>query len=362
MGSRRPLKLAPFLLHGFVLLATFCGAALADSGPWVRERLETGAGRFPWFHVRAGQSGPVQRILIILHGHARDMNDSLAAGIRVAEQAGTDAGILVVAPLFPVRTGAAACSRADTPAFEAGDAEWTCSDWQEGGLAHGSALSAFAAMDRLLAELGRRWPEAHQVTLAGFSAGGQFVQRYAGFAQIPAAMRLRFVVADPGSWLYPDDRRPQPVKHGEAVDWRACTAAAGEGACDFTWSVPADCPAALDWKFGLRNLPAHLALPPETLQARRAAADIVYLEGALDTGEGPGSAYRILDKSCGARAQGPYRLQRGLAFAAHENTFIRPDRPAPLIVIPGCGHQPACVLTSPLARPWLLPSATSVAH
>lgn len=350
------MRLVQGLLCGLLSGLLPWGVAIAASENVVAERLPTIAGNFPWFHAGPAETAAVRRILIILHGHARDLDDSLSAGLRVVEQTGLGDVTQVVAPLFPVPAPAsAACSRPQTPPFVAGDAGWRCASWQEGGLSTDGTLSAFEAMNALLAELKRRWPGAQRVTLAGFSAGGQFVQHYAGLARIPAGMTLRFVVADPGSWLYPDDRRPQAFRDGKPVDWRECTAVSGEGACDYNWAVPEDCPAALAWKYGLRKLPAELGQNAEALRERLAAADIVYLEGALDTGEGRASYYRILDKSCGAQAQGPYRLQRGLAFAAHERAFVRPAAPRPLIVVPGCAHEPACVLTSPAALPYLLP-------
>ena len=79
--------------------------------------------------------------------------------------------------------------------------------WIEGGLDNAGKTGSFNAMDNLLADMKRRWPSLQTITVAGFSAGAQFVQHYVGFAH-PPAVRLRYVVADPGSWLYFDHLRP----------------------------------------------------------------------------------------------------------------------------------------------------------
>lgn len=78
-----------------------------------------------------------------------------------------------------------------------------------------------------------------------FLAGGQFVQRYVGFAEVrrPHSFPVRYVVAEPGSWLYFDPERPVPLRQGAAVDWDDCldglSASGSEGACTLHWRPPA---------------------------------------------------------------------------------------------------------------------------
>lgn len=325
--------------------------------------LGSGAGQLPWFSAGSALEQDVSRALIVIHGYPRDLGRSLSAGVAAVNAAELSSTTVVIAPLFPVAAPAAArCSSPDTQPAAADDALWTCSSWIEGGLAEGGKQGAFDAMDRLLADLPRRWPMLRQITLAGFSAGAQFVQHYIGFAHQPAGIALRYVVADPGSWLYLDDKRPVPVRDGQAVGWQDCTAVSGPGACEYTWMTPAACPAALRWKYGLHGLPENLAGKPDEIRARHALADVAYLEGEHDTDAGRGSHYRILDKSCGAQTQGPYRLQRGLAFIAHERAFLHPAMPRPFAIVPGCAHDVACVLPSPAARTLLFPAEASSAR
>ncbi|MEW7000995.1 hypothetical protein M5585_15540 [Serratia ureilytica] len=129
------------------------------------------------------------------------------------------------------------------------------------------------------------------------------MQHYVGFAQPPRGVRLRYVVADPGSWLYFDRLRPLPTS------WGNCSS---EETCRFRWQTldAGHCPQANRWKYGLEAFPAHLQRTADAARRRYAAADITYLAAAEDTGAAPGAYYRILDKSCAAQLQGPYRLQR----------------------------------------------------
>ena len=85
-----------------------------------------------------------------------------------------------------------------------------------------------------------------------------------------------------------------------------------------------------------------------------AEADIRYLEGALDSSAASGAYYRILDKSCAANAQGPYRLQRGFAYAQYDRTVLAPEQQRKVVVVPGCAHDVTCVFASEAARAALL--------
>ena len=111
------------------------------------------------------------------------------------------------------------------------------------------------------------------------------------------------------------------------------------------------------WKYGVAQVPATLGQTGHEARTRYVGADIAYLEGALDTGDGPGTANRLLDKSCGAQLQGPYRLQRGVAYAAYDRQVLAPSNPRTLTVVPGCAHSVSCVFPSPAAAGVLFPAA-----
>jgi hypothetical protein len=300
-------------------------------------------------------------VLVALHGHPRDAGKTLAAGQLAAQQAGRAADTLVVAPLFQVGKPAdERCHAAGVPWAQPGDALWTCGSWIEGAAAKDGGVTSFAALDQLLADLKQRWPKLQNVTVAGFSAGAQFVQHYVGFAQPPAGMAIRFVVADPGTWLYFDEGRPTPQRGGQAADWNSCTQSSGAGACDFTFAKPAEAQSCVHfnrWKYGTEQLPADLGADAQTARQRYAQAEVAYLEGGLDTGDKPGTFNKILDKGCGAQTQGPYRLQRGLAYLAYDRQFLSTAKPRSLTVAPGCAHDVSCVFPAPAATGVLFPTS-----
>lgn len=280
-----------------------------------------------------GAAAPT-RVLIGMHGHPRDADKTFNAALLAVRNAGALEDTLVVAPVFQVAADKARkCGAPGVPAAQAGDLLWTCGSWLEGGPAeNGAHITSFAAMDALVAELTQRWSSLRTVTIAGFSAGAQMVQHYIGFAKHEAGatpVAVRYVVADPGTWLYFDAWRPQPV-------------------------TGAECLAVNRWKYGTDNLPAHLGRNAAQARAHYARADISYLEGALDSSDAKGAYYGILDKSCAAMAQGPYRMQRGLAYAQYDRTMLAPDQRREVVVVPGCAHDVACVFPSEAARAALL--------
>lgn len=306
-----------------------------------------------------------KQALVILHGHPRDANLSFIAGITAARRAGQLDDTLVVAPLFQVHPELAGhCNTPGLPYARAGDATWTCESWLEGGLSSGPyGIGAFAALDAMVAELKRQWPTLDTITIAGFSAGAQMLQRQIAFAgEAPAGLHVRYVVADPGTWLYFDTVRPQLQRNGGAAEWADCGSVASlPGACEVHFVTPADqaaCAAGNAWKYGMEQLPPHLQAQGASARKRYIAADIHYLEGELDSSDRKGTFYPILDKSCGAQIQGPYRLQRGVAYAAYDRKYLSTDGYHSLNIIPGCAHNVACVFNADAARDILFPSRT----
>ncbi|WP_285413276.1 hypothetical protein [Variovorax sp. efr-133-TYG-130] len=308
------------------------------------------AGALHYYASLDPAAGPT-KALIAMHGHSRDANKTFEATLRTVRNAGTLDDTLVIAPLFQVPADKAAAGRCNTPGLPApqpGDLLWTCGSWLEGGRsASGSRIGSFAVMDALVAELVQRWPGLRTITIAGFSAGGQFVQRYAAFARTGGTagtagkVAIRYVVADPSTWLYFDPVRPRFAPDGTSV-------------AGFAVPDAAACPETNRWKYGTDDLPAHLGRSAEQARRQYAEADISYLEGALDSNDAKGTAYRVLDRSCAALAQGTFRLQRGLAYAQYDRAVLAPEKQRQVVVVPGCAHDVACVFPSEAARAALI--------
>jgi hypothetical protein len=209
---------------------------------------------------------------------------------------------------------------------------WDREDWLDGHPALGpTKLSAFDGFDAIFAKLADRTilPNLARIVLAGFSAGGQVVQRYAAVGKGEETVPLRFVVGSPSTYVYFGDERPRPDG----------TLGAFAGA--------ANCPEYNRWKYGFAgSLPPYVlgAVGPgiPAIERRYAARDIVYLAGRDDIDP----HHRLLDTSCGGEAQGPNRLARMQSFFA-DMKRRDPAIKHPMWVIDGAAHNEARVFGSP---------------
>ncbi|WP_050478483.1 hypothetical protein [Herbaspirillum rhizosphaerae] len=263
----------------------------------------------------------ITRAVIIIHGWPRRDVD---ADKDLQRRAGALAAhTLLITPQFLTATDAAAHH------LSAATLLWQESGWQQGYDARSPApISTFAVMDALFARLADRrlFPNLKDVVLAGHSAGGQFVQRYAVAGRAMqnlagADIHVRYVVANPASYLYFDNRRPQP--DGSFAD------------------VSANCPAVSTWNNGFASkLPTYLEQPvsPADLERNYLQRDVVYLLGTADNDPNADA----LGLSCGYKSQGATRLERGHAYFRYINAAAEaarlPQRHR-LLEVPDVAHR-----------------------
>lgn len=271
----------------------------------------------------------IERVLIIVHGRLRDAQTYLKSGVHAAELAGQSATTLVIAPQFLNETDAAVHPVADTVL------RWQGDEWMEGGESIAPfRLSSYEALDEIIARVGdsQKFPDVKQIVIAGHSGGAQVVQRYALLghdqpALDAAGVQLRFVIANPSSYAYFDERRPVAFNH-------------------------AACPDFNRWKYGLADLPAYAeGQTAAQLQEKYLKREVVYLLGQKDIDPN----HPALDKSCEAKAQGPYRLARGRFYFDYLKRLKPQALNQQLIEVPGVGHNEDGMFTSAEGQKALFP-------
>ncbi|PWW10875.1 hypothetical protein [Mangrovibacter plantisponsor] len=303
-------------------------------------------GNFSWYVASTNGMGAPHAALIVVHGYPHDARYSLQAGIAAIKAARITTPTRVIAPIFQAQKGAH-CQKPGEVSAKPGDARWSCGGWMSGEVSLGNppGISSFHAMDTLVRQLHQQWPDLHDITVAGFSAGGQFVQHYIGVAAPPPGrLNLRYLVASPGSWLYFDAQRPVAFLNNKPVADSQCSPAGSYPArCQITMALPdaTACPDYNSGKYGVARWPL---AKTRAARIRYQQADISYMVGAQDSGTGPGTASKRLDKTCAAMLQGSYRLQRAQNYLAWERARLPSLHPGTLSVIPGCAHDVACVL------------------
>jgi hypothetical protein len=270
------------------------------------------------------QPGPaIERLVVVVHGALRDSDRYFAhAGAAVG---GTGSATVIVAPQFLARVDL----RADTPA---GVLYWDVEGWKGGEPALGPArISSFAAMDCLLRQLTA--PEAlpasgkPTVVIVGNSAGGQYVNRYAAVGHAPddlarRGIPVRFIIANPSTYLYFDRERPVAVADETGVN---------------------------RWRYGFETPPAYVDSTPQQSLRRYLTRDVVIVLGAEDS---DGSAL-LLEVSAPAMAQGANRFERGINY--HNYVCRLADRAGlttrhQLIKLAGVGHAAGDVLAAAETR------------
>ncbi len=278
----------------------------------------------------------ITRAVIVLHGRLRNA-DVYYKSAQTAQAAAGDEGkaTIMIVPQF--------LAQVDIDAYKLRDEtlRWSLEGWEGGDAALApNPVSSFEALDAILAKLADRriFPNLKQVVVAGHSGGGQVAQRYAIAGKGEATLarqhiEVRYVVANPSSYAYFSAERPEP-------------------------SIAASCPGYNNWKYGMDQRPPYLAhATPAALEQRYVEREVIYLLGTLDTNP----QHPALDKSCMARAQGPYRYSRGHAYA---DAMAKRDNGTPnhkLFDVAGVGHDGDKMLTSKcgLAALFDLPGCTA---
>ena len=205
---------------------------------------------------------------------------------------------------------------------------WRVEGWKGGYPALGQApLSSFGVLDSLLARLAPEPGPDPAVVVFGNSAGGQFVNRYAAVGRGPdvlaaRGLRVRFVVANPSTYLYFSRERPVAVPDAAHVN---------------------------DWRYGFDRAPGYVDADPGRSLERYLGRDITIVLGELDNDE----ASLLLEVSPAAMAQGANRLDRGLRYDQHVRALARaaglPFRHR-MIRLAGVGHTAADVLAAERTR------------
>lgn len=293
---------------------------------------------------------------LMIHGQNRDAHNYYRHVLAAGFLAGALEDTVIISLRFASNEGGS-CN----DAMAGGELGWECSgadSWRNGGQAPGdAAVTSFDPVDEILRRLSRResFPNLARIVVAGHSAGGQFVGRYAMSNKVHETMPvpISYVVANPSSYTYLDELRPT------VAAFPATVAAMPPGYQaplpermpePFTvYSDAAGCGGHDDWPYGLRKRSGYAAaLSDEQLRRQVAARPATYLVGELDILPLYG-----FDDSCPAMAQGPTRLARGLAFARHVNE--RHGGGSDAQVVPACGHSARCMFTADMSLKLLFP-------
>jgi len=278
----------------------------------------------------------IDRAIIVIHGVLRNADVYFENMSFAAEKTGTRSSTLIIAPQFLVEE--------DITTFELTDdipfwGEETGEGWKKGENSlttefnqRLTTISSFGVVDQIIRMVVNQeiFPNLKKVIIAGHSAGGQFVNRYAAGTQIigslPERIQLRFIVANPSTYLYFNGERRVVETTNE-------------------FNFPENAPLDYDnYKYGLINLNPYMdEIGAEKIREHYPEKDVVYLLGGEDT------KIHHLELSQNAMLQGFNRLERGqIYFHYLFHVFGEGIRQNHQIhIIPCVGHDNAAMFMSP---------------
>ncbi|MDO9182244.1 MAG: cyanophycinase [Bacteriovorax sp.] len=270
-----------------------------------KEALGHKSAKLPTYMSRG--TGSIEQVVIVIHGTDRNANEYLHDFI---SELGNDtllANMAVVAPHFLL---------VNDP-YETNNLRWDQgwqSSWKYGNNSiQPIQVSSFEVIDQLIKNIDKTW-HPKKIMIAGHSAGGQFVQRYANGSLIAQEIKseLTFVVSNPSSYLY---TRPQRL-------------------IENIWQKPNDsCLEYNNYIYGLYDRNAYLAkLSPDEIEKNYLNNNVVYLMGEQDV------LSEDLDTSCEANLQGPNRIIRASTFFRYLNEFF-PHHSHKFLSVPNVGHD-----------------------
>jgi hypothetical protein len=317
----------------------------------------------------------VTRAVIVIHGMERNAVDYFTNVTRALNNA-ADSSLVVIAPHFKGFVGG---SMTCNDSRLVGELYWSCTGttsvnrWDDGGQARNTGadgMFSFKMIDDLITNLTAKFPNLAKITIVGHSDGAQFTQRYAAGNQTDplAGVAIKYVVANPGSYMYLDGTR---LPKGESCDdVNGCTAGftanwdPDQLFCDSTYN---------NYKYGLaaRNF-GYMAnrdgFGDDDLRRQFTSRRVAYVLGDQDQ-----QANFSFDMSCPANAQGMHLLNDGSGFLGGRrergtifwNYMIQQLLADPalhtLVHVPGCGHN--CTPESCPTVDWcMFNSATMIAE
>jgi len=282
-------------------------------------------------HEVAKKNKKLTRLLIAIHSSSYNANEYLANSYALAKEMGEENTTLIFAPHFLPASKIPDTSRADHIYWEVYPFAGTSK-----GVVYGTKarISPYEILDRIIDQLTAYHKNIKEVVIFGHSAGGQFVNRYAGYSRFKKeGIKLKYIVLAPSSYLYFDKNR------------------AVEGETE-RFAIP-KMPAKKynRWKYGLDDpyaLFRRNGVTAKSFTKQYQNANITYLVGSKDNNPN----HKSLDKREAAKLQGATRLERAQIYYNYLQFYFGKaiTNRQKLYIIQGVGHNSKKLMNSKEGR------------
>ena len=296
----------------------------------------------------------ITRAMIMIHGTNRNPDVYFATATASAFMAHALDDTVVIAPRVASAQGN--CRDALAP----NEISYGCGgdSWRSGGNAASHPdVTSFDFMDAILKRLAdkKTFPNMRVIVVAGHSAGGQFVARYeiANTIHETLGVPVRYVVANPSSYAWPDVTRPLPADDAAPEAAQLGWKEESTPHTKFSYGEfqgAAACPTFDKWPYGLEQRTSGYtkSMSDEQLKKQLVSRPTTYLLSQVDVLPLGG-----FDGSCSAMAQGATRRARGEAYVKFVNERLGAKHA--VTIVPECGHNNRCVYTDDAVLPIIFP-------
>lgn len=282
--------------------------------------------RYASNHPIAEQNNKIKHLVIYIHGARRNGLDYYEWGEKAVNAAKKTDETLFISPQFNSEKDL------EDHKHDASHLFWTNNNWRVGDESVSSkkrkieeSFSSFSLIDSMIARACNKklFPKLKKITIVGHSAGGQFVSRYVGMTPMPNILKrckFNFIVMNPSSYMYLDDRRPVKTEMG------------------LTFAKPdtTGCSSFNDYPRGMEKLnPYATKIGVETIKKQFLKRDIAFILGEKDVNMNDSS----LDKSCGGNLQGRFRLERGQFFYEYLQLYSDKKKIHQIETVPNVAHD-----------------------
>lgn len=357
----------------------------------------------------SGPDSKTESAYILIHGTGGSANNMFCNGVRTTEAGTPDittlpsSSTLYIAPWFGnVQLDASsewwlASEGKSAISGKASSVYWASSagngDWNEGGDSNPTTVTtSFDVMDSIVTLLGNttQYPNLRSIVISGFSAGGQFVQRWAmlttslqgSVLKSNPRVYVRSIAGSPSSWLWPDSTRPNPSCTpllDTGVNQTCAAFAVPTGTCDghsydkykyglaslskdnqYVAGLAACTASQITGQFLVRDFRVTVGdqdvCDCNTAGYNNPAASCTVANASsvcqpslftdcCDTNDQTTKLANVLDVSCAAGLQGSNRLQRALNYRAYM-MFLYPSANFPQLGTFSGNHAPTLMFRS----------------
>jgi hypothetical protein len=296
--------------------------------------------RYASNHAIDEQNKNIKQLVIYIHGARRNGLDYYEWGEKAVKAANKNEETLFISPQFNSEKDLEDHKQDATHLFWANN-NWRIGDESVNGKKRSSDhfFSSFSLIDSMIMRVCNKkiFPKLKKIIVVGHSAGGQFVSRYLGMTPMPNLLtkyNFRFIVMNPSTYLYLDDRRPLQMN----------------GKLAFVKTDSIGCDVFDEYPRGMKKLNPYAAkIGAETIKKHFLSRDVAFVLGGNDVNINDSS----LDKSCGGNLQGRFRLERGQLFYEYIQLFSPNKKVHQLAVVPNVAHDGDKMINSDAALSYI---------